>query len=225
MRPFSARGRGALHIWVFLLSISAIFSALSITYVDRPLASFIEAHFRHTLGWVILDHSLEPLKVIPMAALLFLFWAGYRSVCGYDLQRWAAKTVVCSWAVIWGLASELVLKEIFGRAWPDPTYTQYHLYGFRLLHASQHWTSFPSGTAIGAAALAMSVGGLFRRLRVVSAVLATVVCLAVVAGNYHWLSDSIAGAFVGMSIGWMSCCLLDPPALRKPESIRERVRT
>jgi membrane-associated phospholipid phosphatase len=217
MRPFAATGRVALRTWIFWFLTSATFTALSIAYIDRPLATFIDAHFRHTFGWIVLDHSLEPLKVVAISALFFLFWAGYRAVFGYGLQPWAEKALVCAWAVVWGLAAEFVFKQIFGRAWPDPTYTQHHLYGFRFLHASQNWSSFPSGTAIGATALATTLSSLFPRLRAVCAVLAAVVCIGVVVANYHWLSDSIAGAFLGISIGWMSPALLDLFSLKKRE--------
>ena len=224
MSPLASTGRVALRIWIFWFLTSATFTVISIAYIDRPLASFIDTHFRHTLGWVVLDRSLKPLKVVAISALFFLFWAGYRTVSGYGLQPWAVKALVCSWSVVWGLAAELVFKQIFGRAWPDPTYTQHHLYGFRFLHGSQDWMSFPSGTAIGSTALATTLASLFPRLRVVIAVLAGVVCIAVVVGNYHWLSDSIAGAFLGVSIGWMSTALLDVSIPNKRESIRERVR-
>jgi membrane-associated phospholipid phosphatase len=217
MRPFAATGRIALRTWTLGFLISVILTVLSVAYVDRPLATFIDSHFRHTLGWVVLDRSLEPLKVVAISALFFLFWAGHRTASGYGLQQWAEKALVCSWAVVWGLAAEFVFKQIFGRAWPDPTYTQNHLYGFRFLHASQDWTSFPSGTAIGSTALATALARLFPRLRAACTVLAAVVCIGVVVANYHWLSDSIAGAFLGTSIGWMSSALVGLSFLNKRE--------
>jgi membrane-associated phospholipid phosphatase len=217
MRPFAATGRVALRTWIFGFLISATLTVLSIAYVDRPLAIFIDGHFRHTFGWVVLDRSLEPLKAVAISALFFLFWAGYRTVSGHGLQKWAEKVLLCSWAVVWGLAAEFVFKQIFGRAWPDPTYTQNHLYGFRFLHAPQNWTSFPSGTAIGSSALATALARLFPRSRAVCAVLAAMVCIGVVVANYHWLSDSIAGAFLGISIGWMSSALLDLSVLEERE--------
>jgi membrane-associated phospholipid phosphatase len=217
MRPFAATGPVALRTWILCLLICVAFTVLSIMYADRPLATFMEGHFRHTLGWVVLDHSLEPLKFVAIAALFYLFWAGYRTVSGYGLQQWAQRALVCSWAIVWGLAAEFVFKQIFGRAWPDPTYTQNHLYGFRFLHGSQNWTSFPSGTAIGSTALATALARLFPRLRAACTILAALVCIGVVVSNYHWLSDSIAGAFLGISIGWMSFALLDPSFVNKRE--------
>ena len=211
MRSLAATGPITFRIWLLSLIGCTILILLSIMYVDRPVADFLEAHFRHTFGWVLLNRLLEPLKLVAVSALLFLFWAGLRRVFGYgSQQQWIEKAVICSWAIVWGLATEFVLKQIFGRSWPDPTYIQHHLYGFRFLHASEHWSSFPSGTAIGSTALASTLGILFPRLRAISAVLAVMVCFAVVLCNYHWLSDAIAGAFIGISIGWMSSAQAGP---------------
>lgn len=223
MRPLATSGRVVSRIWLFGFVSSAMLVIISITYVDRPLAEFFDSHFRHTIGWVVLNRALEPLKAIAVLALLLLFWAGYRSFCGHGLQPWAGKAVICCWAVVWGLATEFVFKQIFGRAWPEPTYTQNHLYGFRFLNASQHWSSFPSGTAIGSTALATTIGILFPRLRAGIAALAAMVCAAVVIENYHWLSDAIAGVFLGVSIGWMTIRFVD---LYWPQGVyrRERAR-
>src|SRR4051812_48155035 len=106
MRSFPATGRVALRTWILAFSISAISSVLCVAYVDRPLATFFDGHFRQTVGWVLLHRSLEPLRVVAISALVFLFWAGYRMASGYGLQEWAQKALVCSCAVVWGLAAE-----------------------------------------------------------------------------------------------------------------------
>ena len=72
MRPRTTTGQSALRIWVFWFFISATFSALSIAYIDRPLASFIDGHFRYTFGWTVLSHLLEPLKVVALSAFVLL---------------------------------------------------------------------------------------------------------------------------------------------------------
>jgi len=48
--------------------------------------------------------------------------------------------------------------------------------------------------------------------------LAVLLCCGVVVTNGHWLSDVIAGAFLGASIGWMTVRLLDSQALRTPSA-------
>lgn len=221
MRLSAEKTRASFRIWTIFLIASAILTVLSIAYIDRPLATFFDERFRDTYAWNVLYWSLQPSGAVVVVALFFLFWAGYRSARGYELQPWAVKAVVCCWAVVWGLASEIIFKQIFGRAWPEPTYLRQHIYGFRFLHGTYGWTSFPSGTAIGSSALATTVAILFPRWRILSAACAALACIAVVVVNFHWLSDCIAGAFLGVTIGWMSTNWLNPTVLNKRESIRE----
>ncbi|MGO9324935.1 MAG: phosphatase PAP2 family protein [Terracidiphilus sp.] len=93
---------------------------------------------------------------------------------------------------------------MLGRGSPDPTYLAHHLYGFRFLHAGGGWTSFPSGTAtIALTIVAITCLRLPHWRRAVS-VLAGLVCIGVTVTNGHWVSDVIAGVFLGACIGWMT---------------------
>ena len=125
--------------------------------------------------------------------------------------------LLCSWSAIWALAAEFVFKRILGRVWPDPTYTGKHLYGFRFLNAGPYWDSFPSGTATVSAAIVATVWIVTPRLRLPSVLLAALLCAGVIVTNGHWLSDVIAGAFLGASIGWMTVLVLRSPVLRDPQ--------
>jgi membrane-associated phospholipid phosphatase len=76
-----------------------------------------------------------------------------------------------------------------------------------------HWSSFPSGTATISAAIVATIWLIAPRLRLTCALLAGLVCAAVIVTNQHWVSDVIAGAFLGASIGWMTVALLGSPVL------------
>ena len=47
----------------------------------------------------------------------------------------------------------------------------------------------------------------FPRLRALSAFAGLAVAIGLIGANYHFLSDVIAGAFVGISTGWMMTSL------------------
>jgi membrane-associated phospholipid phosphatase len=100
--------------------------------------------------------------------------------------------------------ASFVFKRIFGRAQPEPEFVQNHLYGFRLLHGGPHWQSFPSGTAMISVAIVSALWILQPRWRVPGALIAALLCVAVVLTNYHWVGDVIAGMFLGSFIGWRS---------------------
>jgi membrane-associated phospholipid phosphatase len=202
------RDNVALRIWSFAFAATAIAVVVCIAYIDRPVAEFFDTHLRHTTTWVWLDRALAPLDIVVVAALLFLFGSGAFVMSGCLLGSWTRIPLLCSWAAMWATAAVIIFKHIFGRAWPDPTYVQSHLYGFRLLHGGPHWESFPSGTAAISSAIASVLWIVMPRWRAIVALIVALLCAAVVITNYHWVGDVIAGAFLGTSIGWMTVRLV-----------------
>jgi len=114
---------------------------------------------------------------------------------------------------MWATTAGIILKRIFGRASPDPTYIQNHLYGFRLLHDAPHWQSFPSGTAAISAGIMSVLWIIMPRWRATRALTVALLCITVVITNYHSVGEVIAGTFLGTSIGWMTVQLAAPARL------------
>lgn len=102
---------------------------------------------------------------------------------GRLLSSWTRTPLLCSWAAMWATAADIILKHIFGRAWPDPTYIQDHLYGFRLLHGGPHWQSFPSGKAGISAAIVSVLWIVKPRWRATGVLTVALLCVAVVITN------------------------------------------
>jgi len=142
--------------------------------------------------------------------LFFLLGCGLCRVSGRPLGSWTALPLLVSWTVILAVATEIILKRIFGRGWPDPTFVRDHAYGFHLLHGQTHWDSFPSGTTIVSTALVSALWTLKPRWRAPGVMICSLLASAVVIGNYHWLSDVVAGAFLGVTVGWSTVRLLQP---------------
>jgi len=178
-----------------------------IGYLDRPAAEFFNAHVRPYSVWGCLNRLVTLLGVIPVAALLFQFGAGLWMLQGRRLASWAQTALLYSSGTIWAIAAEYVFKQIFGRSSADPTYLTHHLYGFRFLHATDGWASFPSGTATGALTVATITCLCFPRWRVAVSILAGLGCIEVTITNSHWVSDVIAGVFLGACIGWMTVAI------------------
>jgi membrane-associated phospholipid phosphatase len=105
------------------------------------------------------------------------------------------------------VAADIVCKHILGRGWPDPTYLHNHLDGFHLLRGT-HWDAFPWGTAAISIAIVSVIWIMTPRWRAIAVLTALLLSVAVVVSNYHWLSDVIAGAFLGASVGWSRVRLL-----------------
>jgi len=193
--------------WLAALVVCSVAVVVCVEYVDRPAAEFFERTVHHSELHLWLTHFLRPFVLVPVAALGLLFGAGCWRISGRELAAWTEIPLLCCWSIVWALAVEFAGKEICGRSWPVPTYLSGHQYGFRWLHGGPGWTSFPSGTALGAWAPAAVLWQAVPRFRVAGALLATLLCAGAVATNGHWVSDVIAGAFVGVSIGWMTVAM------------------
>jgi membrane-associated phospholipid phosphatase len=200
----------ALRYWLLALILCAVATGLTITYLDIPVALFLDAHVRHTQFWVWLNLALYPLLLVVIGALFFLFGCGFWLVSGRALRPWTELPLLCSWTTMWAVAAEHIFKQIFGRGWPDPTFVRDHLTGFHFLHGETYWNSFPSGTAAISFAILVVLWMVRPAWRAGSSIIVVLILAAVIVGNYHWLSDLIAGAFLGLSIGWCTVKLLHP---------------
>lgn len=197
-------GKALLRNWCLAFAATAIMVGVCIAYVDRPAAEFFDMHLRHTTAWVWIVRALARLDLTVAIALLFLFACVIWSRSGRLLPLWTRTPWLCSWAAVNATVASFVFKPIFGRARPDPEFVQNHLYGFRLLHSAPHWHSFPSGTAMISVAIVSVLWILQPRWRAPGILIATLLCVAVVITNYHWVGDVVAGTFLGAFIGWMT---------------------
>jgi len=204
------------------LALCAISVPVCICCLDRPAAEFFNSHVRPYAVWIWLNRLFAPLVVIPVAALLFQFGAGFWLLFGRPLASWTREPLLYSSGIVWAIAAEFVLKQMLGRGSPDPTYLAHHLYAFRFLHAGAGWRSFPSGTATIALTIVTITCLRFPRWRRVVSILAGLACIGVTVTNSHWVSDVIAGMFLGASIGWMTVAIFGSSQLAQPKSIAAR---
>lgn len=207
--------RTAFRCWLLAFALCLAAVAACIAYGDRLVADLVQAHLGHTHLSLWLDRALRPLDLVVIAALFFLLGCGIWLLSGRQLRRWTETPLLCSWSATWAVAATVIFKRIFGRGCPDPTYLHNHLYGFHFLHGSAHWDSFPSGTAAISTAILSVLWVVSPRWRMPGLLFVAVLSGSVVAGNHHWLSDVIAGAVLGVSIGW-STVRLSRPQNRPP---------
>jgi len=208
-------GKAAFRCWFLALALCVVAVGLCNAYVDRPLAEWLDTRVRHTELWAALNLALYPFLLVVVVALFFLLGCGIALISGRSLRPWTAVPILCSWSTMWAVASEIILKRIFGRGWADPTFVRDHLYGFHLLHGEFHWDAFPSGTAAVSFAILSVLWIVKPGWRVAGTATVGLLSVAVVIGNYHWLSDVIGGGFLGVTIGWGTVALLHPVVQRQ----------
>lgn len=190
--------------WCIGFAVMLASAVLSYAWIDRPLAFFIHDHIAHKYVFDLLQRIPEILPAL--AAITFV-------LCAIDVligQRRSAPETVALMASVSFAAATLVntqLKFIFGRTWPEtwigsPSFIGDGAYGFNLFHGGGGFASFPSGHAVATCSVAVVLWHCWPRLRPVYALAIAVVFAGLLGANYHFLSDIIAGAFIGAFAGW-----------------------
>jgi membrane-associated phospholipid phosphatase len=187
-------------IWLFGFAVVTLAVVVCVLWLDRPIALIAYERFgRHR----ILQHLTEtpsffgPLIVLAFALMLV------RSMLAH---RFGTIDIVANLCIITLAVADPLkgwLKFIFGRTWPaygQPSFIFESAYGFHPFHGGPDFGSFPSGHAVAVYAVAVILWTYLPMLRALYAATVVTISVALVAGDFHFLSDVIAGACVGISL-------------------------
>lgn len=200
----------AIERWGLSLVGTALAGAGAYLWLDRPIALTAYAYHAYQGSFAKLTYIPEPLA--PLASVTF-FAAGLWVLAGRSLPAWGTVALLSSISVLVTELTKTQLKYVFGRTWPEtfvqnnPSFIRDGVFGFNFFHGGAGYASFPSGHTAAICALVSVLWIMVPKGRplYVLAVLAVVVGL--MGADYHFLSDMIAGGFLGTSIGWMTVTL------------------
>jgi membrane-associated phospholipid phosphatase len=131
------------------------------------------------------------------------------------------------WALLAACVA-LILAEQFrqtasfaaGRYWPEtwvddnPSLVRDGAYGFHPFHGGRAFGSFPSGHTARTLAAATVVWLAYPRWRWACVLASSAVPVGLIGMDYHFVSDVIAGGFLGAIVGVYTACLCGLPASR-----------
>ena len=187
--------------------------AVAVCYfaVDKPLALFMHERWASFKSFfVFLTLIPEPFPVI---AALIVVGLGLRSLSGRRLARPHAVALLWSLSVLVTTTINRQFKFAFGRSWPEtwvnnnPSFIRDGAYGFNPFHGGAGFQAFPSGHMAAICVAATVLWFCYPRLQAIYALLVACVAIGLIGTNYHFLSDVIAGGFVGVSIGYFAIAL------------------
>ncbi|MFP5235957.1 MAG: phosphatase PAP2 family protein [Acidobacteriota bacterium] len=182
--------------WLLALAVCALLAALAFHYVDLPLAKAVAGWMGSTKGLATGFASNILLGIegtIALTLALLRITRGRLSPLG-EATGLACLTSICAYAV-----NDHALKPFFGV--PDPvavwlgTPHAFHLFG------GSAGGSFPSGHMVIAGAFAGVFMRLYRRTVGMFSALLLIAAVLLVVGEWHFVSDVIAGTFVGVGAG------------------------
>jgi membrane-associated phospholipid phosphatase len=188
-----------VQVWLLLLVVCTVLTVLAFGQIDVPLAR----HFWST-GTSVSPFStafgagviLASESAVALTLVLIRLLRGHLSLFE-EAVAIGCVTSICAYGI-----NDAVVKPIFGV--PSPTdVIKGAAHAFNWLGGSER-SSFPSGHMVLAAAFA----GVFMRYYRASiwpfSALLLLAAGLLIYGDWHFLSDVIAGAFVGLSAGFLA---------------------
>jgi membrane-associated phospholipid phosphatase len=181
------------------LAVTAVLVVVCYFHVDRQVAYFVAGHkFADTraIVWLTepppLAQSWSPL----VAAVILAGWA-WRT-----LRRWQRVLLVACLTLIVADQARESLGDLCGRYWPETWHNNPSLigtgaYGFHPFETGDDVGSFPSGHTARIAAFLGVFWFAYPRWRLACLLLGVPLAGSLVALNYHFVGDVVAGAYLG----------------------------
>jgi membrane-associated phospholipid phosphatase len=189
--------------WSFAAVSTIIAVVIAEEFLDRPIARVSYRMFGH-LAFVH-EFAATPKFFGPLEILVLMVFV-FRRIAVYPLAYPDTVLILCQASL---LATNLLvspLKFVFGRTWPlhgHPSFLIDGAYGFNFLTAGPQFESFPSGHAASIGALVGVLWATYPRFRLLYGAGVAVMAAALVAGDFHFLSDVLAGGFLGVSVAFL----------------------
>lgn len=192
-----------LPSWVTALLFTAVATLIAYIWLDRPFAIWSHAHLH---GYVIFDRMTLLTGWFPPIAVTVICLAGFAKYLGWQLPKWAEALLLCSVSLVVARAAKDQLKIVFGRTWPEtwvnnnPSLIRDNVFTFNPFHGGAGYESFPSRHTTGICAVIGVLWLYYLRFRVLYVLPVLVVTVGLLGANYHFVSDVVAGCFLGTAI-------------------------
>jgi membrane-associated phospholipid phosphatase len=186
---------------------TALLIVISITYVDRPVARFMAMHVHDRLPFIALGGIANiptPMATTVLIALVIARW------CGVPFNGLARLALAVALATVIAITIKNQLKFDFGRVWPQshpfpgvhdhPSFLNDDVFGFFPFHGGDSYASFPSGHTTAITAPMAVLWALVPRFRLVWGGLIALVVTGLLAADFHFVSDTIAGLALGVAV-------------------------
>ena len=215
--------RPAPIAWFWAVTVAAaVLVGLGVGWIDRPVAIWFQGHGDDTMKifrrislpgdsvWYLVGGGIG-------APLAYVLSRRYVALARDRLLKLSSRLAFLFLAVAaTGLAADIV-KIMVGRARPR------HLFQDGIMSIapgslSSSWWSFPSGHSTTVGAVAMTLSLVFPRLAWVWITLALAVALGRVGATAHFVSDTVAGLWLG-AIGTL---LVSWALARRADAIERR---
>jgi len=206
-----------LRNWALGFVGTATLVVVSYLWLDRPIARFVHAQFQDIDLFSKLTHIPDAIAPI---ALLVLAAAALAALTGRSLSKFPTVLLLSGVSLAVAVIIKDQLKLVFGRTWPEtwvrnnPSFIRDGVYGFFPFHGGPGYSAFPSGHATAICTVMTVLWLCYPRYRALYALAMAAVAIGLVGADFHFLSDVIAGGFLGITAGWLGVALWEAGAHR-----------
>jgi membrane-associated phospholipid phosphatase len=188
-------------VWIGSALLLAPILVLCVQFVDVPLALYVKEHLYGNRHWSRLTSDLPDLLLIVVLVTTLLALSLYlvRTRKGiYDDATSFDKLL--AWAAPVSYLAKDVLKSVFGRVNTRTWLQDPQLYRFDWFERRQGFEGFPSGHMLVIVTLLAAAWRFYPRSRGLCLSLAIILGVALIVTDYHFLSDVLAGAYLGIGV-------------------------
>ncbi|RKT98974.1 hypothetical protein C7H84_34015 [Burkholderia sp. Nafp2/4-1b] len=205
LKPSDNRRRFLVVAIFYILAI-----LFTIAFIDRAASTWSNSYLQRNEVFVWMSRLSEP--IVPLACVGLLV-SGCAMLAGWHPSDRVHVLLTCCLAAIVAVVLKDQLKFLFGRTWTEtfidsnPSWIQNGVYGFLPLNGGKGWASFPSGHAAVIVAPMVVLWNRARSFRWLWAMCILIVIVGLFGANYHFVSDILAGALLGIFSGRLTIAM------------------
>ena len=195
------------------LVLCTLFVLAAMLWLDRPIALFMHEHFGGVASLAWLGSIPNPFPIL--AALVFLGF-GAMALSGRRPGEFTDVMLRAAFSLVAAVTINTQLKALVGRTWPEtwfhgnPSFIRDGVYAFFPYHGGLAFQAFPSGHMTSICAVIAVLWVRWPRGRWCYALAVALVAAILIGADMHWLSDVIAGAYVGTGTGLIAASFRRP---------------
>ena len=192
-----------------IVSIAAVI-AVCHRFIDESLAVFVSNFLFSNSVWREYTSGIPDSLFFAVCVITALAYAVYRIRSKKGIyNKDTLFFLLITYAVPASYLVKSVLKYIFGKTNTREWLLRDEPYGFHWLHGGEGYSGFPSGHMAVFTVLAAALWRFYPNYKPLYLLLTLILAFALIATNYHFLSDVIAGAYMGVIVEAITCKLLN----------------
>lgn len=178
-----------------------IFIIISHTFFDIGIAEYTGELLRNN-GFMVTYASDIPDLLFPVACVTTgLSWVVYCLLKHKNIRSPYARFFhLIGWTVPLSFILKTILKYVFGMVNTRVWLANKAEYGFHWFQGNGNYGGFPSGHMAVFTVVAIAFVRFFPRFRFVGLFLLLMLAAALIVADYHFLSDVIAGTYLGLMV-------------------------